>query len=56
VPEITTLVFDDTLWVLTVKVALVFPACTVTLEGTVATDVLLLDSETVAPPEGAAAL
>jgi hypothetical protein len=42
--------------VLTVKVALVFPACTVTLEGTVATDVLLLVRVTVAPPEGAAAL
>jgi hypothetical protein len=39
VPEIKTLVFDDTLWVLTVKVALVLPAATVTLDGTVATDV-----------------
>ena len=47
---------EDTLCVLTVKVALVLPAETVTLDGTVATDVLLLESETVAPPEGAAAL
>ena len=48
--------FDETLCVLTVKVALVWPAATVTLEGTVATDVLLLVRVTVAPPEGAAAL
>ena len=52
----TTLVFEDTRWVLTVKLALVFPACTVTLDGTVATAVLLLESVTVAPPEGAAAV
>ena len=38
----------------TVKLALVCPACTVTLDGTVATDVLLLDRLTLAPPEGAA--
>jgi hypothetical protein len=38
------------------KLALVFPACTVTLEGTVATAVLLLDSVTTAPPDGAALL
>jgi hypothetical protein len=56
VPEITAVVFDCTLWVLTVNVALVFPAATVTLEGTVATDVLLLVSVTTAPPEGAAEL
>jgi hypothetical protein len=56
VPEITTLVFDDTLCVLTVKLALVWPADTVTLDGTVAADVLLLVRVTVAPPEGAAAL
>ena len=55
-PEITTLVFEDTLWVFTVKVAVVFPAETETLDGTVATDVLLLERVTTAPPEGAAAV
>ncbi len=39
--------------VLTVKVALVAPAGTITLEGTVATPVLLLESRTWAPPAGA---
>ena len=43
-----------TCWVLTVKFALVLPADTVTLDGTVATDVLLLLRLTDAPPEGAA--
>jgi len=42
--------------VLTVKVALVAPATTVTLEGTVAAAVLLLESATCAPPAGAAPL
>lgn len=49
-----TFVFDDTRCVLTVNVALVCPACTVTLDGTVATEVLLLKRLTFAPPEGAA--
>ena len=43
-----------TLLVETVKVALVDPAGTVTLAGTVAAVVLLLDSETARPPDGAA--
>lgn len=42
-----------TVKVVTVKVALVEPAGTVTLEGTVARDVLLLDRTTAAPPVGA---
>jgi hypothetical protein len=42
--------------VLTVQVALVAPATTVTLEGTVAAAVLLLESRTVAPPAGAGPL
>jgi hypothetical protein len=56
VAEIVTEVFEDGLTVLMVKVALVAPAATVTLDGTVATAGLLLDSVTTAPPEGAAAL
>ena len=42
--------------VLTVNVALVAPAATVTLEGTVAAPVLLLESVTCAPPDGAGPL
>ena len=39
--------------VLTVNVALVAPATTVTLAGTLAADVLLLESAICAPPAGA---
>jgi len=42
--------------VLTVNVALVAPATTVTLEGTLPAAVLLLESVTSAPPDGAGPL
>src|SRR5437660_7169043 len=42
--------------VLTVKVALVAPAGTVTLDGTLPAAVLLLESVTCAPPAGAGPL
>src|SRR5256886_17607368 len=46
----------ETVLVLTANVVLVAPAATVTLEGTVATDVSLLESATCAPPDGAGPL
>lgn len=48
------MVDEETETVDAVNVALVAPEGTVTLPGTVATPVLLLESETTAPPEGAA--
>jgi hypothetical protein len=42
--------------VVTVKLAVVFPDETVTLDGTLAKLVLLLESATTAPPDGAAEL
>ena len=56
VPEIVIVVDAATALVLTVNVALVAPAATVTLDGTRAAAVLLLESVTVAPPAGAAPL
>jgi hypothetical protein len=51
-----TVVDAATALVLIVNVALVAPAATVTLDGVLATFVLLLESVTTAPPEGAAPL
>jgi hypothetical protein len=55
-PEIVTAVLEDGLPVETVNVALVLPAVTVTDDGTDAALVLLLDSMTTAPPDGAGAV
>lgn len=54
--EIVTAVEDFTLLVEIGKLALVAPAGTVTVPGTVATAGLLLDSATTTPPVGADAL
>ena len=54
VPPMVAEVDETTETVLTVNVALVAPAATVTLAGTVAAAVLLLVRVTTAPPEGAA--
>lgn len=55
-PEIVALVALLTRFVVTVKVAAVAPAATVTLDGTVATAVLLLESWMVTPTGGAVPL
>jgi hypothetical protein len=51
-----TVVDAATALVLTVNVAVVAPAAAVTLDGTAAAAVLLLESATVAPPAGAGPL
>lgn len=51
-----TAVVVPTACVATAKIRVLVPAATVTLAGTVAAAVLLLDSVTTAPPEGAALL
>jgi hypothetical protein len=56
VPEIVTLVVSRTALVVTENVTEVAPAATVTLDGTVATLVLLLESWTVIPVDGAGPL
>jgi hypothetical protein len=55
-PEIVAVEVDRTLSVRIWKVAFVFPDCIVTVEGTVATLLLLLERLTTAPPFGAALL
>jgi hypothetical protein len=52
-PEMVTFVESRTGSVPTVKFALTEPAGIVTLDGTCAASVLLLESETTAPPAGA---
>jgi hypothetical protein len=54
--EIVTLVELAVVMVVTWNTAVVDPAAIVTLGGTVATEVLLLDKEKTAPPPGAGAL
>lgn len=54
VAVIVTVALVFTAFDVAVNVAEVAPAATVTLAGTVAADVLLLESVTLAPPEGAA--
>jgi hypothetical protein len=54
VAVIVTEVEEETARLVTVKVAVVLPAATVTEAGTVAADVLLLDKVTTDPPVGAA--
>jgi hypothetical protein len=53
VPEIVTAVFELTTLVVIGKVAVVALAATVTLAGTCAAEMLLLDKVTTAPPAGA---